>query len=282
MGETAGARRAHGTTRSGGFLRHPFSSSFNVPEERALYERYATIYSTGRVWWRQTRMRQPLRSSTINARDEPFGNGPCRHLMPFRSLFSEPRQCMLLESYMCILLSSTFVAYSLRLFRSVSVSVSFSLCWRVSCESVLSWPMIRTLVQKTTTKRCRISQTVRDLVAARQNQQCAHWQKVHPPPSLSAFRPPVCSRLLPVPFDLDHVIALADGGTNDMNNLQALCQNCHAAKTRDERIRRQAAKSGVAAGTSPYWQPGSTVALGSPAPPNPSVANFMKRKKKMN
>lgn len=35
-------------------------------------------------------------------------------------------------------------------------------------------------------------------------------------------------------FQYDHIIALANGGTNDMENLQALCVNCHKEKTIDE------------------------------------------------
>lgn len=31
---------------------------------------------------------------------------------------------------------------------------------------------------------------------------------------------------------VDHIIELEDGGTNDDDNLQLLCNDCHAAKTR--------------------------------------------------
>ena len=42
--------------------------------------------------------------------------------------------------------------------------------------------------------------------------------------------------LFPIPptFQLDHVIRLADGGADDVDNLQALCVECHARKTRSE------------------------------------------------
>lgn len=33
-------------------------------------------------------------------------------------------------------------------------------------------------------------------------------------------------------WDADHVIELADGGTNDAGNIQTLCMTCHKAKTR--------------------------------------------------
>lgn len=35
-------------------------------------------------------------------------------------------------------------------------------------------------------------------------------------------------------WDIDHRIALADGGTNDDDNLQVLCDLCHSAKTTDD------------------------------------------------
>jgi 5-methylcytosine-specific restriction endonuclease McrA len=42
--------------------------------------------------------------------------------------------------------------------------------------------------------------------------------------------------LFPIPptFQLDHVIRLADGGADAVENLQALCVECHARKTRAE------------------------------------------------
>jgi len=40
-----------------------------------------------------------------------------------------------------------------------------------------------------------------------------------------------CGQLLPPTFETDHIIARADGGTDDASNLQCLCPNCHAFKT---------------------------------------------------
>ena len=31
--------------------------------------------------------------------------------------------------------------------------------------------------------------------------------------------------------DVDHIVPLADGGTNERGNLQALCHSCHSRKT---------------------------------------------------
>jgi len=35
-------------------------------------------------------------------------------------------------------------------------------------------------------------------------------------------------------LDVDHIIRKTDGGTNDPNNLQVLCANCHRLKTKRE------------------------------------------------
>ena len=36
-------------------------------------------------------------------------------------------------------------------------------------------------------------------------------------------------------YDIDHIIPLSMGGTEDDDNLQALCPNCHREKTDNER-----------------------------------------------
>lgn len=36
----------------------------------------------------------------------------------------------------------------------------------------------------------------------------------------------------------DHIQPLWEGGSNEMQNLQAICANCHAGKTAEEQIRR--------------------------------------------
>lgn len=35
-------------------------------------------------------------------------------------------------------------------------------------------------------------------------------------------------------YDADHIIALENGGSNDVTNFQILCSGCHAIKTRDD------------------------------------------------
>ena len=47
-----------------------------------------------------------------------------------------------------------------------------------------------------------------------------------------------CTRMLDENFDIDHIRPLFLGGTNDFENLQALCISCHASKSRDEQSRK--------------------------------------------
>lgn len=62
-------------------------------------------------------------------------------------------------------------------------------------------------------------------------------------------------------YDIDHVLPLADGGSNDISNLQALCPSCHRVKTarenrdRDRRIAASAATSAAQTATIQSPQP---------------------------
>ena len=71
----------------------------------------------------------------------------------------------------------------------------------------------------------------RNTVAARQGYKCAQ-----------------CKCVFPAVFDIDHIVPLHKGGEDALGNLQALCCNCHAIKSRNEQseMRRSApAKDGV-------------------------------------
>jgi rubredoxin len=65
-----------------------------------------------------------------------------------------------------------------------------------------------------------VSETKKKFVAAQQNWKCSH-----------------CGRQLDASFQVDHKIRLADGGTNHVNNLDALCPNCHGKKTTMENMK---------------------------------------------
>jgi len=69
-----------------------------------------------------------------------------------------------------------------------------------------------------TTKRS-VSETKKKFVAANQNWLCGD-----------------CKRQLPAWFEVDHVIALHNGGSNEVGNLVALCRDCHGKKTAMDRL----------------------------------------------
>ena len=51
----------------------------------------------------------------------------------------------------------------------------------------------------------------------------------------------MCNQLLPPTFEIDHIKELRDGGTDTYENLWALCNNCHAKKTRANTLKRDKA-----------------------------------------
>jgi len=71
---------------------------------------------------------------------------------------------------------------------------------------------------KNGTKRS-VSETKKKYVAAQQEWQCGH-----------------CKSQLDHTFEIDHKLRLEYGGTNDVNNLIALCRNCHGKKTASENM----------------------------------------------
>ena len=68
------------------------------------------------------------------------------------------------------------------------------------------------------TKRS-VSETKKKYVAANQDWKCGH-----------------CNSQLDHTFEIDHKIRLEYGGGNDVNNLIALCRNCHGKKTASENM----------------------------------------------
>ena len=45
-----------------------------------------------------------------------------------------------------------------------------------------------------------------------------------------------CKQILDASYEVDHITPLYKGGTNDLNNLQALCRNCHGQKTINDKL----------------------------------------------
>ena len=64
-----------------------------------------------------------------------------------------------------------------------------------------------------TTKRS-VSETKKRFVAARGDWKCGH-----------------CNQKLSAYYEIDHIIALHEGGSNSVENLVGLCRECHAKKT---------------------------------------------------
>ena len=71
---------------------------------------------------------------------------------------------------------------------------------------------------KKATKRS-VSETKKKFVAASQNWHCGK-----------------CARQLPAWFEVDHKIRLEYGGSNHVDNLVALCRDCHGEKTAMENL----------------------------------------------
>lgn len=69
-----------------------------------------------------------------------------------------------------------------------------------------------------TTKRC-VSETKKKYVAAKQGWNCGR-----------------CKKQLPAWFEVDHTTRLENGGTNHVDNLVALCRECHGEKTALENL----------------------------------------------
>jgi len=64
-----------------------------------------------------------------------------------------------------------------------------------------------------------VSETKKKYIAANQNWKCKH-----------------CSKQLPAWFEVDHVMKLEYGGSNSIENLEALCRDCHGKKTALENL----------------------------------------------
>jgi len=64
-----------------------------------------------------------------------------------------------------------------------------------------------------------VSESKKKYIASSQKWQCAH-----------------CQQLLDNTYEVDHIIPLYKGGTNDLTNLEALCRNCHGKKTFKDKL----------------------------------------------
>ena len=74
----------------------------------------------------------------------------------------------------------------------------------------------------------RLTNAVKKNIAARQQWNCK-----------------LCSSLLESTYEIDHIIPKCKGGTNEENNLQALCPNCHRKKTRKDVAKKTTKKTKI-------------------------------------
>jgi len=73
-----------------------------------------------------------------------------------------------------------------------------------------------------TSKLRKVSDQLKKIVASQQSWNCKK-----------------CKNILDATYEVDHILSLEDGGGNDIQNLQALCRNCHGKKTMDDNIKRR-------------------------------------------
>ena len=80
-------------------------------------------------------------------------------------------------------------------------------------------PQINRLRHSGSSNKRSVSETKKKYVAAQQGWKCGR-----------------CQRQLPAWFEVDHTVRLEHGGTNHVDNLVALCRDCHGEKTALENL----------------------------------------------
>jgi hypothetical protein len=100
---------------------------------------------------------------------------------------------------------------------NIQKSVSFSNPSNINHN--LSKQQQKILYSGTNSTKRSVSETKKKYVAASQNWCCKH-----------------CQKQLPAWFEVDHVIKLEYGGSNAIDNLEALCRDCHGRKTACENL----------------------------------------------
>ena len=82
----------------------------------------------------------------------------------------------------------------------------------------------------------KLTKSQKESVAAKQHFKCAK--------SVSEYKCPIWEKenekgsFGEEKYHIDHIIEIADGGTDDLDNLQALCLSCHAVKTKRSKAQR--------------------------------------------
>jgi 5-methylcytosine-specific restriction endonuclease McrA len=96
----------------------------------------------------------------------------------------------------------------------------------------VEWLPLITLIpldSKTFTTECKPQRSKRSYISPLTKRVIAASQQ---------WRCNICTQLLPACYEIDHIIPLFREGSNDSNNLQALCRNCHGVKSMKENEER--------------------------------------------
>ena len=80
-------------------------------------------------------------------------------------------------------------------------------------------PQMKRMLNSGNTNKRSVSESKKKYVASNQNWKCGK-----------------CQKILDASFEIDHKIELQHGGTNHVNNLEALCRDCHGKKTAMENL----------------------------------------------
>jgi hypothetical protein len=80
-------------------------------------------------------------------------------------------------------------------------------------------PQTKRMLNSGNTNKRSVSESKKKYVAANQNWKCGR-----------------CQQILDATYEIDHKIELQFGGSNHVSNLEALCRNCHGAKTLENRL----------------------------------------------
>ena len=112
-----------------------------------------------------------------------------------------------------VLFSSQYLDLIQRYLRKIK-KIKNILLLIISITSIASYKYIPTKNKR------KLTDSTKKYIAANQKWICNH-----------------CKQTLDHTYEIDHKLALYKGGTNEINNLQALCRNCHGKKTFNDKIR---------------------------------------------